>query len=1310
MAHPQGRRMTAQQMLEGALESFERWERLRDPQALSTSCQLWSALVEALPPGSPYRPSCLTELGRSLRGWSQLTGDRAALDQAVEVSATAVREGEALGDEFLDELLSNLALAHWERFRTSRRLPDLEAGIAAGRRSIAATPDGHERRPARRNNLSQMLMQRYERTGDPAHREEALYATREAVADTPPGHPSAAITRFHLAELLRETHRQTRVSTVLDESIDMARSAVALSEPSDPLRAAALGGLAEGLFHRVLVSEKEGTEISADVEELIESARHAIEQGDPSDPERASSLLCLAGGLHRRGELTDDRADLDQAIDLYESFLAEYPEHDQRTSTQEDLAVCLMHRHQRTNDARDLRAAVDLTRCAARSLPESSPVLPRVLLVQATALYLLYDEHTAEATDLDEAAEAARRGIYLSVEDSDAIALLRSTLSEILRCRFEDRGDASDLEAAAAAVLRAERDTPAGAAHRPLILHAVAGVLRVRAQHTGNRADFTAAVDFARESVAGACPGLLDKALALNGLGNALQARYENGGALDDLHGAIDAKRAATEAPGLSVAQRALCLSGLGYSLLTRFRHTGDVADLTAAIDVCTEAVRTVQADHPHQDRYLANLSLALADSYHRHERRHDLDRAVMTARLAVEATPRGSHRRPMNLNNLAIVTLDRFSESNDLDDLEAAITAMREAIDAASDDHPDQVKFRSNLSNMLYRRYRLLGQERDLGEALRAGRLAVEQCPADHESRGGCLLFLGEALDDAGLVTEAVDAFREAAQLPTGRLIVRLQAAREWGAVAADDGRWREAQRGYEYAIELLPQAAWHGLERADREHFLSMANGLASDAAAVAIERGDLTRAVELLEQGRGVLLAQAFDARTDLDELRALDGDLARAMDGVRRRLDGVGAAGADREARDVSARQAALESQRRREAAAEWDRLLDRARALVPDFLRPRPFDRLREAARNGPVAIVNVARYRCDALLVTVDAPESPLLVRLERISRPVVNARARELITTIRDPDATTPQERNNTLRSILAWLWNDIADPVLTKLAWPAKPAEGQEPRLWWCPTGALTLLPLHAAGIYPAPDDRRPCEDAPTPTSSNNLLDRAVCSYAPTLRALLDAISRPTSKSTTLLGIAVPNAPGMSELRHAEAEIGSLREEFPTMTAILGPQANRDTILELLQSHSWLHFAGHGSQYSLAGGALHCTDAMIILRDLTALRLTAAELAFLSACETASGVARLADEFAHLAGGLHIAGFRHVIATQWSISDLRAPQVARDFYRALQGAPQTADEILQAAFALHRAVRRLRSARPDAPVLWASYLHTGP
>ncbi|MET9887331.1 CHAT domain-containing protein [Streptomyces sp. NPDC006430] len=1314
MTDPLDRPTTLQTILETALSSFNRWQTQRDPEALRTSLHMWSVLLAELPAGSPHRPSCLTELGRALRGWFDLTGDVCALDRAVEVSAVAVAEGQALDDPFLSEQLSNLALALWTRFRAGGRLTDLDEGITAVRRSIATAPPGHESLPARRSNLSQMLMQRWEGAEAPADLAEALTVVREAVVDMDAGHSLAGVAHLNLSELLQLTYRDTHAASDLEESIEAAREAVRLSRPGDPVHAKAWGGLARRLLLRMQSAGRDGIEsgtrvdtgIRTALEELVGAARNAVDLGDPDDPYGPLDLFCLASALHLRGTYTDVKEDLDEAITLYENLLAARRESPDRTRVVQDLAHALVLRHQWTNDARDIHSAVQHLRLAARDMPDSDPELPSVLLSQAIALSSLYDEHTAEAAELDEAADLVARAISLSAEGSDEISLLRASLGELLIRRFEDRGDAADLEAATAMSLRAVRDTPLGAGHRRPVTHAAVVVLRVRGLHTGVRADFDTAVALAREAAEDTGPGQHDRTLVLLDLGNALQARYEHGGVLDDLHRAIDAKRGAIPSGRLSATQRALCLSGLGHSLRTRFEVSGDVADLTAAVAACAEAVAAVKADHPYQDRLLANLSLALEASYLRHDRRSDLERAVVCARTAVGATPPRSHRLPMNLCNLAIITQHRFSESQDPGDLEAAITAIRKAIAVASDDHSDQVKFLSNLCRMLHVRYDLLGREEDLTESVNVGRLSVERCPRDHESRGRCLVILGESLNRAGLVAEAIDTFRQAARLSTGILHLRLAAARSWGVLAATQKEWEEALRGYAYAIELLPQAAWHGLERTDREHFLSTAQGLASDAAAVAIEQGRLARAVELLEQGRGVLLAQALDARTDLDELRALDPDLAGAMDGVRNRLDRAGDAGRDRETRNLSAHQVALDSQHRREAAAEWDRLLERARALVPDFLRPRPYHRLREAARGGPVVMVNVSRYRSDALVVTAGSA-LPRLIRLERISRPVVNGWARELISAFRGLEDTTAQDRNDTVRSLLASLWTDIVDPVLTALDWPSQPAEGAEPRLWWCPTGALTMLPLHAAGFCPAPGDEP--NDDPLPAHTN-LLDRAVCSYAPTLRALLEAGRRPAGATTEMLGVAVPNADGMAELRHAVPEVGSLREQFPTMTAVIGPQATRDTVLEQLVSHSWLHFAGHGSQYSLAGGALHCTDHVISLREVTALRLTAAELAFLSACDTAGGVASLADEFAHLAGGLHLAGFRHVIATQWSISDLRAPQVARDFYRALGTAPYSAGGTPDAAAALHVAVRRLRRSRPEAPALWAPYLHTGP
>ncbi|MGW7788044.1 hypothetical protein, partial [Streptomyces tricolor] len=60
-----------------------------------------------------------------------------------------------------------------------------------------------------------------------------------------------------------------------------------------------------------------------------------------------------------------------------------------------------------------------------------------------------------------------------------------------------------------------------------------------------------------------------------------------------------------------------------------------------------------------------------------------------------------------------------------------------------------------------------------------------------------------------------------------------------------------------------------------------------------------------------------------------------------------------------------------------------------------------------------------------------------------------------------------------------------------------------GPLPRLWWCPTGALALLPLHAAVL--------PCTGDGPPSPPVYAHDLVVSSYVPTLGSLLHARERP-------------------------------------------------------------------------------------------------------------------------------------------------------------------------------------------------------
>lgn len=149
-------------------------------------------------------------------------------------------------------------------------------------------------------------------------------------------------------------------------------------------------------------------------------------------------------------------------------------------------------------------------------------------------------------------------------------------------------------------------------------------------------------------------------------------------------------------------------------------------------------------------------------------------------------------------------------------------------------------------------------------------------------------------------------------------------------------------------------------------------------------------------------------------------------------------------------------------------------------------------------------------------------------------------------------------------------------------------------------------------------------------------------------------------------------------------------------------------ERVLTEMDSCNWIHLACHGSQnvndptksaYLLADGDLE-------LEEITKRSFPHAEFAFLSACQTATGDQKLAEEAVHLAAGMLLAGYRSVIATMWSIRDVDGPKVADEVYAELIKDGKA--DYTRAPYALHRAVEKLRLG--GAPFLsWMPFIHMG-
>ncbi|KAF8599505.1 hypothetical protein BDV93DRAFT_449285 [Ceratobasidium sp. AG-I] len=172
-----------------------------------------------------------------------------------------------------------------------------------------------------------------------------------------------------------------------------------------------------------------------------------------------------------------------------------------------------------------------------------------------------------------------------------------------------------------------------------------------------------------------------------------------------------------------------------------------------------------------------------------------------------------------------------------------------------------------------------------------------------------------------------------------------------------------------------------------------------------------------------------------------------------------------------------------------------------------------------------------------------------------------------------------------------------------------------------------------------------------------------------------------------------------GIEEIFHG-ATITRLEEDLATPAAVLAGMKER----------SWVHLACHAMQNPTnpINSAFYLHGGTLDLATITQKQLEHAELAFLSACQTATGDASLSEEAVHLAAGMLMAGYRSVIATMWSIGDDDAPLIAEKVYGHLleAGTP----DAQRAAVAVHKATACLREkVGMKAFAKWVPYIHMG-
>ena len=911
---------------------------------------------------------------------------------------------------------------------------------------------------------------RFQRTKQLADIEEMIKALRGGleichVASARPlmlsylGHGLA--TRFNLGGQLED----------LDEAVTLLRESSLTQQqsrsPSSIQRPDELKYFSSVLFTRYGLSHRD-----ADLDELISVGHKLLGLWPVTHPDRPSALENLAHHLYTRYTKKQQPTDLDDAITWRREALQLMHNRDRSwISTLNNQGVSLRKRFERTARYEDLTEAVSIHREVLMRLPKSDPERWMALGNLGNAL-----SEQAEASDNpDELISILKEAIQIQKSDTR----LLNQLATALYNRSRSTSQISDLNDAVALHQEVLVLLPETHADRARSLDNFATTLRERAVHNGQLTDLDKAVTLLREVMEMRPAPHEKRPRTLNNLAAAYENRFLLTGQVADLDDSVALLREALSLISKGHPEWALTLTNLGCALDTRYRQTRQSADLTEAISLHRDSLESRPPPHPERSRSVINLACVLGMRSIDEDGLNSINEAIAIQEEIFELLPARHADQKLLTDNLASDLDRRFMKTGNRKDIDRAIELHRTAIDMRPAPDPKRADSLFNLAVTLGSLYDHTHHLPDLEESIVAYRESLQLFPLGHPKI--CRYSIGLATKLASMwlntqqqeyLDDAMATFRSAVSTASAPVSWRFDGAYAWALHA--DGTHESALEAYQAAIQLLPQLATLGLDLQSRHESLSSgSDGLARRAAACAIRSGQISKAVELLEEGRAIFWSQALQLRTPLEELRSVSKDLARKLEGLARILEQGSfrtqpAPSPEGNVHNFSGKQSIeQEAVRYRRVNEDWLRTLEDIRKLdgFKDFLIAKPVSALQEAAKNGPVVILNITRSECSALVVSLSSVRHVPLphVALNDVHRLVnllqlvtaPSARfssmvedARSLIQQLQTLPETLshrdrglrqiqhlPVDENSTFKFVLERLWLTIAEPVIKSL-----------------------------------------------------------------------------------------------------------------------------------------------------------------------------------------------------------------------------------------------------------------------------------
>lgn len=278
---------------------------------------------------------------------------------------------------------------------------------------------------------------------------------------------------------------------------------------------------------------------------------------------------------------------------------------------------------------------------------------------------------------------------------------------------------------------------------------------------------------------------------------------------------------------------------------------------------------------------------------------------------------------------------------------------------------------------------------------------------------------------------------------------------------------------------------------------------------------------------------------------------------------------------------------------------------------------------------------------------------------------------------------------------------------------------------------SGVSTLCIIPDASLWDVPFQALLSE------TDRYLLEDYALYYAPSL-SVLQEMSRPTGSGAgqargsliafgnPVIGKVSGSNPQISNgdqdlcpLPEAETEVATLAQIYSSTDSkvFIGRAAAEQTFKQLAASYRTIHLATHGildNQHPLYSYLLLTkgesgteNDGLLEAREIMNMNLHA-DLAVLSACETARGRVGAGEGVIGMSWAFFVAGVRTTVVSQWKVNSASTSQLMVNFYKGLKSS-NGQDTGIKAAALRTAAITLMKDQRYRHPFYWASFVIVG-